>query len=32
VLDRMLRPGQPVSDLIERIADLDYRWGTSDGN
>jgi hypothetical protein len=32
-LDRVLnKPDEPLGDLIERIADLDYRWGTSDGN
>jgi len=33
-LDRVLDhpPGEPLGDLIERIADLDYEWGTSDGN
>ncbi|AGC43383.1 hypothetical protein MYSTI_02054 [Myxococcus stipitatus DSM 14675] len=24
-------PGEPLSGLIERIADLDYEWGVSDG-
>jgi len=32
VLDRVLQPDEPLGDLIERIADLDYQWGTSDGN
>lgn len=32
VLDRVLRPGEPLGDLLERIADLDYQWGMSDGN
>jgi Poly (ADP-ribose) glycohydrolase (PARG), Macro domain fold len=32
-LDRVLgEPGEPLGDLIERIADLDYQWGVSDGN
>ncbi|WP_342379981.1 poly(ADP-ribose) glycohydrolase [Myxococcus stipitatus] len=25
-------PGEPLPGLIERIADLDYEWGVSDGN
>jgi len=25
-------PGKPLGALVERIADLDYEWGTSDGN
>jgi hypothetical protein len=25
------RPGEPLDALLERIADLDYVWGTSDG-
>ncbi len=25
-------PGEPLGDVIERIADLDYAWGVSDGN
>jgi hypothetical protein len=32
VFDRVVKPGAPLGELIERIADLDYRWGTSDGN
>ena len=24
--------GEPLEALIERIADLDYEWGVSDGN
>lgn len=32
VLERALEPEEPLGDLIERIADLDYAWGTSDGN
>jgi Poly (ADP-ribose) glycohydrolase (PARG) len=32
-LERVLgEPGEPLGDLIERIADLDYAWGVSDGN
>jgi hypothetical protein len=32
-LERVLgAPGAPLDDLIERIADLDYAWGMSDGN
>jgi hypothetical protein len=32
-LDRVLGiSGEPLGDLIERIADLDYAWGVSDGN
>jgi len=31
-LDGVLRGGEPMAELIERIADLDYCWGTSDGN
>jgi hypothetical protein len=32
-LDRALgQPGEPLGDLVERIADLDYEWGVSDGN
>ena len=34
-LDRVIAsgaPGEPVADLLERVADLDYQWGTSDGN
>jgi Poly (ADP-ribose) glycohydrolase (PARG) len=25
-------PGEPLAMLLERVADLDYQWGTSDGN
>jgi hypothetical protein len=25
-------PGEPLVALLERVADLDYEWGTSDGN
>ena len=25
-------PGEPLADLLERVADLDYQWGASDGN
>jgi len=25
-------PGEPLAALLERVADLDYQWGTSDGN
>jgi hypothetical protein len=25
-------PGEPLTELLERVADLDYQWGTSDGN
>ena len=33
VLDRVLgAPGERLCDLIERIADLDFAWGVSDGN
>ena len=34
-LERVLaggRPGEPFASVIERIADLDYQWGVSDGN
>jgi hypothetical protein len=31
-LDRALGEPGELSDLIERIADLDYQWGVSDGN
>lgn len=32
VLERVMAPGEPLDELIERIADLDYQWGVSDGN
>ena len=32
VLARIVEPGGTVADAIERLADLDYAWGTSDGN
>lgn len=25
-------PGEPLADLLQRVAALDYQWGTSDGN
>lgn len=25
-------PGEPLAEMLERVADLDYQWGTSDGN
>jgi hypothetical protein len=32
-LERVLgAPGEPIGALLERIADLDYSWGVSDGN
>ncbi|NMO17065.1 hypothetical protein HPC49_11415 [Pyxidicoccus fallax] len=34
-LDRVLAagtPGEPLAELVERIGDLDYEWGVSDGN
>lgn len=34
-LERVLaggRPAEPIADVIQRIADLDYAWGVSDGN
>jgi hypothetical protein len=34
-LERVLaasRRGEPIADVIDRIADLDYEWGVSDGN
>ena len=31
-LDRVVRGSEPIAALVERIADLDYAWGTSDGN
>ena len=32
-LERLLTGGrEPLTALLERIADLDYQWGTSDGN
>lgn len=32
-LERVLgQPGEPMDALVECIADLDYAWGTSDGN
>ncbi len=32
-LERVLTGGrEPLTTLLERIADLDYQWGTSDGN
>jgi hypothetical protein len=34
-LERVLAagaPGEPLAELIERIGDLDYEWGVSDGN
>lgn len=32
VLASVLEPGEPLEDLIERIADLDFEWGTRNGN